>query len=160
MQHAARGVAGGEVWFSDYGVELSRGFKALKVWLSFKEHGVRKYGRLMAQNVAQAHYLSELIRREEGLELTAPVGLDIVCFRFNPGGLMGDALDDLNKELLIRVHESGVAVPSYTTLNGNYCLRVAISNHRSTSQDFELFVQETVRLARELLAEGFLEATA
>ena len=160
LQHAARGVAGGEVWFSDYGVELSRGFKALKVWLSFKEHGVRKYGRLMAQNVAQAHYLAGLIEREAGLELTAPVSLDIVCFRFNPGGLAGEALDDLNKELLIRVHESGVAVPSYTTLNGRYCLRVAISNHRSTFQDFELFVRETVRLARDLLTEGALEATA
>lgn len=160
LQHATRGVAGGELWFSDYGVELSRGFKALKVWLSFKEHGVRKYGRLMEQNVAQAQYLAELIEQEAGLELTAPVGLDIVCFRFNPGGLTGDALDDLNKELLIRIHESGVAVPSYTTLNGNYCLRVAISNHRSTFQDFELFVRETVRLAQELLAEGFLEATA
>ena len=154
LQHTARGVAGGEVWFSDYGVELSRGFKALKVWLSFKEHGVRKYGRLMEQNVAQAHYLAGLIEGEEGLELTAPVGLDIVCFRFNPGGLAGDALDDLNKELLIRIHESGVAVPSYTTLNGSYCLRVAVSNHRSTFEDFELFVRETVRLGEALLEEN------
>ncbi|CAN5901223.1 aspartate aminotransferase family protein [soil metagenome] len=160
LQHATRGVAGGELWFSDYGVQLSRGFKALKVWLSFKEHGVRKYGRLMEQNVAQAHYFAGLVEQEAGLELTAPVGLDIVCFRFNPGGLSDEALDALNKELLIRIHESGIAVPSYTTLNGRYCLRVAISNHRSTSQDFELFVRETVRLGEGLQGETPAVVTA
>lgn len=158
LQHATRGLAGGEVWFSDYGVQLSRGFKALKIWLSFKEHGVRKYGRLMEQNVAQAHYLAHLIEQEEELELMAPVGLDIVCFRFNPGGLEDEALNALNKELLIRIHESGVAVPSYTTLNGKYCLRVAISNHRSTFEDFEVFVRETLRLGRALLEQTFAEA--
>ena len=150
LEHATRGVAGGELWFSDYGVDLSRGFKALKVWLSFKEHGIRKYGRLMEQNVAQAHYFAELVEQAAEFELLAPVGLDIVCFRFNPGGLTDEVLNSLNKELLVRIHESGVAVPSYTTLNGRYCLRVAISNHRSTYQDFELFVRETVRLAAEL----------
>ncbi len=155
LQHAPRGVAGGEVWFSDYGVDLSRSFKALKVWLSLKEHGVRKYGRLMEQNVAQAHYLTELIEKEMQLEQVAPVALDIVCFRFNPGGLGDEGLNDLNKELLIRIHESGVAVPSYTTLKGHYCLRVAISNHRSTFGDFEVFIRETVRLGQALLEETF-----
>ncbi len=155
LQHATRGVAGGEVWFSDYGVELSRSFKALKVWLSLKEHGVRKYGRLMEQNVAQAHYLAELVEREAQLERLAPIELDIVCLRFNPGGLDDDALNSLNRELLMRLHESGVAVPSYTTLKGRYCLRVAISNHRSTFEDFDVFVLETLRLGHQLLEEGF-----
>ena len=155
LQHATRGIAGGEIWFSDYGVDLSRSLKALKVWLSLKEHGVRKYGRLMEQNVAQAHYLTELIEKEQQLEQLSPVVLDIVCLRFNPGGLEDEGLNELNKELLIRIHESGVAVPSYTTLKGQYCLRVAISNHRSTYDDFDVFVRETVRLGQELIEESF-----
>ncbi|MCA9840368.1 MAG: aminotransferase class V-fold PLP-dependent enzyme, partial [Trueperaceae bacterium] len=61
LEHAKRGLAGGEVWFSDYGVQLSRDFKALKVWLSFKEQGIVKYGRLMEQNVAQAKYFADLV---------------------------------------------------------------------------------------------------
>ena len=134
LEHATRGLAGGEVWFSDYGVDLSRGFKALKIWLSFKEQGVRKYGRLMEQNVEQALYLADRVDGEERLERLAPVGMDIVCFRFNPGGLDEVSLDVLNKELL-RLYESGVAVPSYTTLAGRYCLRVAIANHRTTGAD-------------------------
>jgi aromatic-L-amino-acid/L-tryptophan decarboxylase len=151
LEHATRGLAGGAVWFSDYGLQLSRGFKALKVWLSFKEHGIHKYGRLMEQNVKQAQYFADLVERAEQLELMAPVGMNIVCFRFNPGSLSDEALNALNKELLIRIHESGVAVPSYTTLKGKYCLRIAIANHRSTLADFDVFATEMVRLGKELL---------
>ena len=150
LQHATRGLAGGDVWFSEYGIQLSRGFRALKVWLSLKEQGINKYGRLMEQNVEQAHYLAGLIEKSEGLELMAPVGMDIVCFRFNPGDATDEVLNELNKELLIRIHESGVAIPSYTTLDGKYCLRVAIANHRSTKADFDLFVDQVLGLGKEL----------
>ena len=150
LEHATRGLAGGEVWFSDYGVDLSRGFKALKIWLSFKEQGVRKYGRLMEQNVEQALYLADRVDGEERLERLAPVGMDIVCFRFNPGGLDEVSLDVLNKELLLRLYESGVAVPSYTTLAGRYCLRVAIANHRTTGADLDHFLETMLRLAEEI----------
>ena len=154
LEHAARGLASGARWFSDYGLQLSRGFKALKVWLSLYEHGVDVYGRLMEQNVAQAKYFARAVEEHDRLELMAPVGLDIVCFRFNPGGLTGPALNDLNRELLIRIHESGVAVPSYTTIHGTYCLRIAISNHRSTFEDFDLFAETVVDLGMALHAEA------
>lgn len=150
LEHATRGLASGSKWFSDYGLQLSRDFKALKVWLSFKERGVDAYGRLMEKNVAQAEYFAELVEAEPTLELMAPVGLDIVCFRFNPGGLAEPSLNDLNRELLIRIHESGVAVPSYTTIRGAYCLRIAISNHRSTFADFDLFARTVVELGTAL----------
>ncbi len=158
LQHASRGLAGGEVWFSDYGPQLSRGFKALKVWLSFKTHGLSVYGRLMAQNIAQAHALAERIDAEKRLERLAPVGMDIVCFRYNPGKLSEAELNALNQELLIRIHESGVAVPSYTMLQGRYCLRVAIANHRSRDEDFELFLETVLRLGDELVGEEFVRA--
>ncbi|MEM7081962.1 MAG: pyridoxal-dependent decarboxylase [Pseudomonadota bacterium] len=142
------GVASGSDWASEYGVQLSRQFRALKIWMSLKEHGTKKLGRMMSKNVAQAQYLAQRVQAVPELELVAPVGLDIVCYRVVVAGLDLDALNQLNKRILIEMQESGTAVPSYTTLNGVYCLRVAIANHRSEQSDFDLLVDETVRLAR------------
>jgi aromatic-L-amino-acid/L-tryptophan decarboxylase len=150
LAHETRGVAAGHVWFSDYGLQLSRQFRALKVWMSIKEHGLERFGRMIARNVEQAHYFGQLVEAEPSLELMAPIGMDIVCFRFNPGGLEGHALDALNKEILMRLHEQGIAVPSYTTLHDQYCLRIAIANHRSVQADFDLLATEVVRIGNEL----------
>jgi len=144
------GMASGSLWFSDYGLQLTRQFRALKVWMSIKEHGLARFGRMMARNVEQARYLGKLIEKTDGLELTAPIGLDIVCFRYNPGGRDTEELNRLNKVLLVRLQEGGVAAPSYTTLNGVYCLRVAISNHRSRFEDFDLLVAEVLRIGDHL----------
>jgi glutamate/tyrosine decarboxylase-like PLP-dependent enzyme len=148
--HSTRGIAGSDIWLSDYGVQLSRGFRALKVWMSIKEHGISKFARLIRQNVEQARYLEGLVRRDPRLELVAPVPSNIVCFRYV--GTRPDAvgLNDLNKELLLRLHESGVAAPSYTTLGDMYALRVCITNYRSTFDDFDLLVREVVRIGAGL----------
>jgi aromatic-L-amino-acid decarboxylase len=151
ISHQARGLAGRRVWFSEYGVQLSRGFRALKAWMSIKEHGIEKYGRLIQQNVEQARYLADLVDASPELESLAPVPLNIVCFRFHADHLDDESLNRLNEELLLQLHESGVAVPSYTTLGGKYALRVAITNHRSRREDFDVFVGEVTRLGRNLL---------
>lgn len=148
-----RGLAAATTWFSDYGIQLSRGFRALKAWMSIKAYGARKYGRLIQQNVTQARYLAGLVDAAPELERLAPVPLNIVCFRFRADGLDDAALNDLNQEILIQLHESGVAVPSYTTLDGKYALRVAITNHRSRREDFELLAREVVRLGQAVLIE-------
>lgn len=150
LAHAQRGLASGADWFSDYGLQLSRGFRALKVWLSFKEHGLDKYGRLIEQNIAQAQRLGELVCAAGELELMAPVGLNIVCFRYRGQGGTPQELNALNEELLIRLHEGGVVAPSYTTLNGCYCLRAAIVNHRTQTADLALLVEEVLRIGRVL----------
>ncbi|HEY5983052.1 MAG TPA: pyridoxal-dependent decarboxylase, partial [Anaerolineales bacterium] len=150
LAHEARGLAGGDLWFSDYGVQLSRQFRALKVWMSIKEHGLDRFGRMIARNVEQAHYFGRLVEKEADLELMAPIGMDIVCFRFNPGGLEEKQLEALNKEILVELQEGGIAAPSYTTLDGRYCLRVAIANHRSRQEDFDVLAHEVVRIGREL----------
>jgi len=144
------GMASGSHWFSDYGLQLTRQFRALKVWMSVKEHGLDRFGRMISRNVEQAHYLGEMIEAATELELTGPIGLDIVCFRYNPGGLDQETLNVLNRKLLVNLQKSGLAAPSYTTLRGNYCLRVAISNHRSRFEDFDLMVDEVIRLGKEL----------
>ncbi|RPI91876.1 MAG: amino acid decarboxylase, partial [Chloroflexi bacterium] len=107
LAHETRGLAAGQLWFSDYGVQLSRQFRALKVWMSIKEHGLDRFGRMIARNVEQAHYFGLLVENEPSLELLAPIGLDIVCFRFNPGGLDDEQLNALNKEILMQLHEQG-----------------------------------------------------
>lgn len=147
----AGGLASGSLWFSDYGLQLTRQFRALKVWMSIKEHGLERFGRMIARNVDQAHYLGELIASTPRLELTAPIGLDIVCFRFNPGGMEIEALNELNQSILVSLQEEGIAAPSSTTLNGEYCLRVAIANHRSKLEDFDLLVDAVIRLGEHLL---------
>lgn len=149
LAHETRGLPGGHLWFSDYGIQLSREFRALKVWMSVKEHGLKRFGRMIERNIEQANYFADLVKKDSEMELVAPVGLDIVCFRFNPGGLNDEALNKLNKEILMQLHERGIAVPSYTTLNGHYCLRIAIANHRSKFEDFDLLAKEVVNIGKE-----------
>jgi aromatic-L-amino-acid decarboxylase len=154
LAHETRGLAAGHLWFSEYGLQLSRQFRALKVWMSIKEHGLDRFGRMIARNVEQAHYFGGLVENDPALERMAPIGMDIVCFRFNPGGLDEAELNALNKEILMQLHESGIAAPSYTTLNGQYCLRIAIANHRSRQEDFDLLAREVVRLGQEVVGQS------
>jgi aromatic-L-amino-acid/L-tryptophan decarboxylase len=148
-----RGVIGGGLPFAERGIELTRSFRALKVWMSLKAEGVAKYARLIEQNVAQARYLSERILGEPEMELLAPVALNVVCFRFRADGMDEAGLNALNKELLLRIQESGSAVLSSTVLGGKFALRVAITNHRSRREDFDVLVDATKKLGAELMAE-------
>ncbi len=151
LSHFERGAAGGSRWFSEYGLQLTRGFRALKVWLSLKEHGVEKYGRLIKQNVDQCRYLVSLIETAPELELLAPAPLNIVCFRYKAAALNEAALNRLNQKIMFELHERGTAVPTYTTLDGRFAIRVAHTNQRTRYEDFDLLVREVIRLGKELL---------
>ena len=148
------GLTGGDLpWFSDYGFQLSRGFRALKAWMSLKEHGSRKYARIIQQNINQALYLGELVKASPELELSAQVGLNVVCFRYVAPKLDDNALDELNKRIAIELAERGVAVVSGTVIRGTYVLRAANVNHRSRREDFEALVREVIRIGKELTAD-------
>jgi aromatic-L-amino-acid/L-tryptophan decarboxylase len=151
LVHQPRGVGGGATWFSDYGIQLSRGFRALKAWMSIQEHGFARYGRMIRQNVEQAQYLEALVTENPALELLAPVPSNIVCFRFYSNALDNESLNQINEEILFRLHEGGTAVPSYTRLKGCYAIRVAITNQRSRREDFDLLVREVLRLGHEIV---------
>ena len=151
LSHTERGLSSGSVEYSDYGLQLSRGFRALKAWLSIKEHGTLKYGRLIQQNVDQAHYLAELVDAAPELELMVAAPLNIICFRFTANGLDRVALNELNSELLMQLQESGIAMVSNTMINGKYVLRAGVTNHRSKREDFELLVHEVIRLGNILV---------
>jgi len=145
-----RGIASGGFPFAERGVQLSRGFRALKVWMSFKTHGTNAFAQLIHQNVRQAHYLAGLVTKHPLLELLAPAPLNIVCFRFKAPGRSEAELNALNKEILLRIQESGVAIPSQTMLDGRFAIRVAVSNHRSRREDFDLLVRSVVEIASGL----------
>lgn len=152
-----RGLSAGPDAFNNFGMELSRGFKALKIWMSLKQNGLETYRTLIRQNLQQAQYLAELIQLRPALELLAPVTLNIVCYRYNPAHTRDKGtekeLNALNKEILMRLHEQGIAAPSYTMLNGQYAIRAAITNHRSRFEDFELLVNETIRIGNEITGQ-------
>ena len=145
-----RGLAAGENWFSEYGLQLSRRFRALKVWMSLKEHGSKKFGRMISKNVNQAHYLGKLVKNNKDLELIAPIGMDIVCFRYNPGGLNLEDLNAINKEIKLLIEERNIALPGYTTLNNMYCIRVAVSSHRVTFEDFDVLIEHVLKIGKVL----------
>jgi aromatic-L-amino-acid/L-tryptophan decarboxylase len=152
LEQQPRGVIAGP-FLADFGFELSRSFKALKIWMALKEQGVAKFGALIDQNIAQAAYLADLIRAEPALELVAPTSINIVCFRYRGQGGSEADLKRINTEVMLRIQESGLAVPSDTTVHGRHCLRVAINNHRTRREDLDLLVAEVLRLGRVIEAE-------
>lgn len=145
-----RGVTAGGLPFANLGIDLTRNFKALKVWMHFKAHGVRQIARLIEQNVEDIRYLVQRINDAKELELLAPSPLNIACFRYVRTGLAGDALNRLNEEILFQLQEQGIAVPSATTFNGKFAIRVANTNHRSRKEDFEMLVDAVILLGNRL----------
>jgi len=132
--------------FWDYGVELSRRFRALKVWMTLQYYGKRRIAEAISQDIALAAYLGEIVSRAEDFELLAPVELSICCFRYVPESGMGDAeLDRLNERIMEMVQKGGRAYLSNATVNGKFALRACITNFRTTKSDIE----ETVAAVRE-----------
>jgi glutamate/tyrosine decarboxylase-like PLP-dependent enzyme len=146
-----RGMTGGDLpWLTDYGYQLSRNFRALKAWMSIKEHGSRKYGRLIQQNIDQAQYLAKLVKAAPELELMAPVPLNVVCFRYISPELGEAKLDDLNQQIMVELQERGIAVPSGTRIGGKFALHIANTNHRSSWEDFHTLASEVIRLGEQI----------
>ncbi|HSQ58166.1 MAG TPA: pyridoxal-dependent decarboxylase [Gemmata sp.] len=147
-----RGAAAGAPWFCEFGPELSRGFRALKVWFTIKEHGLRRLGEKITENCRQARHLGELVDAHPRLERLAPVSLNIVCFRYVQPGFSLAELDRLNSELVIAIQESGIAVPSTTRIAGKLAIRVNITNHRTRLADLQILVNVIEELAPSVAA--------
>jgi aromatic-L-amino-acid decarboxylase len=130
----------------DYGVELSRRFRALKVWLTLSYYGSRRLAEAVSNDISLAAYMGELVFRAEDFELLAPVELSICCFRYVPAGwkTSDPRLDPLNERIMSRVQTGGRAYLSNATVNGCFALRACITNFRTTRSDIELTI-ETIR---------------
>lgn len=142
--------ASGSVYFNDRGIELTRSFRALKAWMTMRAQGTDLLGAHIARNIKQAQYLAALVEKEPQLELLAPVPLNLVNFRYKAAGLDGEALNQLNRSILVRLQEDGIAVPSGTMIRGQFAIRVAITNHRSEQSDFDALVAGVLSLGRQL----------
>ncbi len=145
LQPAARGLAAGAPWPCEMGPELSRGFRALKVWYQLLRHGPRGLGRAVARNVAQAALLARLVDAEQRLERLAPVPLNIVCFRYRSRKAGTDA-DALNARIVVELQERGLAAPSTTRIGGRLAIRVNLTNHRTRDDDLQALVADVLRL--------------
>ena len=148
LETSTRGVASGR-WLYDYGLQTSRGFRALKVWMMLKEQGAEKFGRIIDQNIDQARHFAAQLAARPDFELVAPVTLDIVCFRYRPPGVPEAGLKALNIEIMLRLQEEGLAVLSDTTVHGTHALRAAISHHRTRTEDIDLVIEAIARIGAE-----------
>jgi glutamate/tyrosine decarboxylase-like PLP-dependent enzyme len=144
LRRETRGLAAGTPWPCDFGPDLSRGFRALKTWFTLKTFGTEALGRAIEHTCDLAKSLERRIAREPALELLAPVQLNIVCF-----GVRGPDADRLNAEIVADLHESGIAAPSTTTVDGRVAIRVALVNHRTEQRDLDRMVAAVLSFARE-----------
>ena len=137
--------------FWNHGIELSRRFRALKVWMTLKQCGTRALGEAVERNLALARRLAKLVDAAEDFELAAPPGLSIVCFRYVPSHLRGDGdeaeVDRLNRAIVERVQRGGEAYLSNVTLNGRFALRACIVNFRTREPDLALLLEIIRRAA-------------
>jgi glutamate/tyrosine decarboxylase-like PLP-dependent enzyme len=141
------GLSGDETFaFWDYGIELSRRFRALKVGLTLRYYGARRMAEAITGDIALAGYLAQLVDDADDFELLTPVELSICCFRYRPPGVDTDEeLDRLNEQILPVVQKGGQAYVSNATVNGHFSLRACITNFRTTKADIE----RTVEVIRE-----------
>lgn len=143
-------LAGGEPWPVDFGPELSRGFRALKVWAHLREHGTDKIGAAIARNCEQAAQLGALVRSHADFELLAPVSLNICCFRYVAQARSEAELDELNARLVAQIQSDGIAAPSSTRIDGRFAIRANLTNHRTQLDDLELFLKALARIGAQL----------
>ena len=161
LRREVRGLAAGSPWPCDFGPDLSRGFRALKTWFTLKVHGADRIGQAIAQTCVLARYLASRVAELAPLELMAPVALNIVCFRYRAPADGSVSANLLNRDIVADLHESGIAAPSTTTLNGQLVIRAAIVNHRTSGTDIDTLLAAVLSLgAARCAAAGAAGPTA
>src|SRR5262245_32961565 len=136
-------------WFSEYGVQQSRGFRALKVWMTMKQFGIEGHRAAVEANVALARYLADRVRESPDLELVAS-GLSVVCFRYRTS----EVSDTVNRQLLERLQLGGEAFLSSTVLAGRFVLRACIVNYHSTKTDIDQMLEAVRTIGRDITASS------
>jgi aromatic-L-amino-acid/L-tryptophan decarboxylase len=147
---------GGLPWFSEYGFQQSRGFRALKLWMTLRHAGRNGLAAQVAGHNGLARYLTALVDAMPDLEWLAPVELSIVCFRYVPASLKGDEarLSDLNKRLTEVIQAVGQAFVSGTVLNGKFALRACILHYATTEDDLDALI-DVVRRTGDAVLRSF-----
>ncbi|PYL72022.1 MAG: hypothetical protein DMF26_17695, partial [Verrucomicrobia bacterium] len=141
----------------DYGPELSRRFRALKVWMLLKGVGLDALTEAIESNLACARYLESMVRASDDFEMVVPVELSIFCFRHVPVQLRNQspkAIDAFNERLLVALQRDGSSYLSNATLGGRFALRGCVLNYRTTLRDMEILLDDLRRVAKSLLTSA------
>ncbi len=166
-------VSNEDVDFSDYGIQLSRNFRALKIWMSLKQYGVIKYGRLIDQNVNLIQYFAALINESSDFETVTKPCLSVVCFRYFPLDLqkmykesslvqkekVSEYLNVLNRDVVNSMRIDGRTLLSSTILGKKFVLRACVVNYRTTKKDIVTILEilrELGNIADKKLRKTFL----
>jgi glutamate/tyrosine decarboxylase-like PLP-dependent enzyme len=152
LMREQRGMAAGSPWPCDLGIDLSRGFRALKTWATLNVYGTDTIGVAIRHSCELAQYLQNRILGEPELELMAPVELNVVCFRYRFPNLS----DQLNREIVTQLQEAGAVAPSTTTIAGRVSIRAAMVNHRTTRTEMDTLVDATLTAGRNLRSNATL----
>jgi glutamate/tyrosine decarboxylase-like PLP-dependent enzyme len=137
----------------DYGPELSRRFRALKVWMLLKGVGLNCLSEAIESNLACARHLQSMMQASDDFEMAAPVELSIFCFRYVPAQLRNqtpETIDAFNERLLVALQRDGSSYLSNTTLGGRFALRGCVLNYRTTPRDMEILLDDLRRVAKSL----------
>jgi len=145
LTQSERGLAAGAPWLSDFGPDLSRGFRALKTWFTLKVYGTDAIGAVISQTCRLARSLRDRILQTPELELLAPVELNIVCFRYR-----AEPSNEFNRELVIQLQEHGRVAPSTTMIGDRLAIRAAIVNHRTSQAEIDALLDDTLALGKAL----------
>jgi glutamate/tyrosine decarboxylase-like PLP-dependent enzyme len=141
-----------QVNFADRGYQLTRSFRALKVWMSIQTFGLARFREAIERTMQFAADAGALVARMEGLELLSPPSLGVLCFRYRPAGddWPAERVERLNEAIQARVIASGAAMISSTRLRGVYSLRLCIMSHQTTWDDVRETIERIAGLGREL----------
>ena len=150
LRRETRGLAAGSNWPTDFGPDLSRGFRALKTWFTLRTYGTEKLGRMIEQSCALAREAGMRVLAEPRLELLAPVELNIVCFRYH-------ASDAVNAEIVVDLHEAGRVAPSTTTIDGKLAIRAAFVNHRTQPEDVDALIESVLEAGARKTQPAYVE---
>ena len=139
--------------YRDWGIQLGRRFRALKLWFVIRSYGIEGLQRIVREHIRLAGLFKGWVESHESFEILAPVDFSLVCFRLNNGGSEED-LDALNKELIERINQSGKVLLTQTTLKGKFVLRMAIGARTTEERHVRQAWDLIVRTADHLLGRG------
>jgi aromatic-L-amino-acid decarboxylase len=145
---------------TDRGPQMSRNFRALKIWMSLKAHGASAYRELVQRNIRQARHLVELVENAPNLELLAPAPLNVVCFRYHEPGSSNEVLNRLNRDIVVQLQEDGIAAPSHTTLEDRFAIRACFVNHRTQNEDIDLMVEWVLKIGQAATGQAATSRSA
>lgn len=142
--------------YRDWGIQLGRRFRALKLWFVIRSYGVEGIREKLRMHISLAQKVKESILSDARFELKAPVRLGVVCFRLVPAGLSDDRqIDKLNEQLLHQINKTGWAFLTHTKLNGQYTIRLSIGQTETREQHvvktWKLICDEAQKIIESIL---------